>query len=102
MFVDQTLASPGSAKNCFERVEHLFLGGGPNKFQWKDLIISTLAMCNKVSYNEEKKKFRNEGIKKTKEASRPWASQRPQESALLGNAGDQRSARLSNLGCYSF
>ena len=45
-----------------------------------DLVIPTPAMCNEVSYEEEKKKYQNEGMRRTKEASRRLrSSQRPKE-----------------------
>ena len=67
-----------------------------------DLCISTMSMCDEVSYDEEAKNFRNEGMRKMKEASIQSRTplQKPKESVMFSNTGDQRATRPSNLGCY--
>ena len=66
-----------------------------------ELCLPNMQMCNEVSREEEAKQYMNEGMRKTKEATR--RSRTPvrkfKESALLGSVGDQR-LRSSNLGCY--
>ena len=62
------------------------------------LCLPSVRICDTVSREEEARQYRNEGMRRTKEASR--RSRTPQrkanEAALL-----IRTPRASNLGCYN-
>ena len=70
----------------------------PNVTGTTTLCIPSVRICDSVSKEEETKQYRNEGMRRTKEASR--RSRTPQrkanKAALL-----IRSPRSSNLGCYN-
>ena len=61
------------------------------------LCLPTVRMCDTISRDEEAKQYRNEGMRRTKEASRRSRTpvRKSNESALL-----TRAPRASNLGCY--
>ena len=69
-----------------------------NTATFSESIILTPNMCDDISYDEEKKGYRSEGMRKSREAvHRSSSSHRPKEPALFS---DQRLPRHSNLGCY--
>ena len=66
------------------------------------MCIPTLAMCDAISYDEEARNFRNEDMRKTKDAARRsrTPSQKLKKSAMFAGTESGREARPSNLGCY--
>ena len=70
-----------------------------NTVTFSESIIPTPRMCDDTSYDEEKKGYTSEGMRRSREAvRRTRSSHRPKESALFS---DQKTPRHSNLGCYT-
>ena len=69
-----------------------------NTATFSESIIPMPKMCDDTSYDEKKKGYRSEGMRRSREAvHRTRSSHRPKESVLFS---DQKPPRHSNLGCY--